>query len=176
MHPRLPDLLRKETTSSGTTLPIWQFSQYRPPLYATRIDVATEFRMDASRVHGRSAHTTLTVTARRKQQRRGYSPSSIGRRQRRRRLASPYWLGCTPSPLREFHCAICFNVLAGMRNLRSGHRDLVFCRCAFNSEVAPFLVRLLPGYQVLMGRIFGRGADAAIVFSGSRFTGVKYRY
>src|ERR1700687_2626434 len=31
------------------------------PLYATRIDVATEFRIDASGVHGRRAHTTLTV-------------------------------------------------------------------------------------------------------------------
>ena len=30
-------------------------------LYATRIDVATEFRMDTSGVHGRRAHTTLTV-------------------------------------------------------------------------------------------------------------------
>ena len=31
------------------------------PLYATRIDVATEFGMDASGMHGRRVHTTLMV-------------------------------------------------------------------------------------------------------------------
>ncbi len=30
-------------------------------LYATRIDVASQFGLDASRMHGRGAHTTLTV-------------------------------------------------------------------------------------------------------------------
>ena len=31
------------------------------PSYATRIDVATQFGIDASGMHGRRAHTTLTV-------------------------------------------------------------------------------------------------------------------